>query len=258
MIKPDESYRNFMVRLDTSHRQLVEHGITLSEEVQGWFLMRQLGLDQPSDSHEARRLRGRWIRSRAELARFGPLLVNCTGLSCTDFSKPRGGALPKFAGKTAATFWKCPGQEDQSWIQGCSQRAEQRADGRRVAATRVMKGRIDFIKSKTRCHICKQLGHWRRETSTTNDVRYTGVLSFDEYQDLKPIAEVMVAERQDEQRARASGLMENQRRRQEGVANPPEVQDGHVCARGCPRMPGGCEPAAAGASRCTTWAARPR
>ena len=50
MIKPGESYRNFMVRLDTAHRKLAEHGITLPEEVQGWFLMRKLGLDLPSES----------------------------------------------------------------------------------------------------------------------------------------------------------------------------------------------------------------
>ena len=35
MIKHGESYRNFMVRLDTSNKKLVEHGITLPEEVQG-------------------------------------------------------------------------------------------------------------------------------------------------------------------------------------------------------------------------------
>ena len=50
MIKPGEAYRNFMVRLDTSYRKLVQHGIELPDEVQGWFLMRKLGLDQASES----------------------------------------------------------------------------------------------------------------------------------------------------------------------------------------------------------------
>ena len=47
-IKGGESYRNFMVRLDTAHRRLPQHGITLPGEVQGWFLLRKFRMEANS------------------------------------------------------------------------------------------------------------------------------------------------------------------------------------------------------------------
>ena len=49
-IKVGQSYRNFMVRLDTAHRRLTQHGITLPEEVQGWFVLRKLRMEANSEA----------------------------------------------------------------------------------------------------------------------------------------------------------------------------------------------------------------
>ena len=76
-----------------------------------------------------------------------------------------------------------------------------------------IRGKIDMIKAKTRCHICKQVGHWRREcpqrnnarakssaipsttgSSVTSDVNYTDYLSFDEFWREETIPEVLAVE----------------------------------------------------------------
>ena len=49
-IKPGETYRNFLVRLDTAQRKLNQHEIKLPEEVQGWFVLRKLRLDTTSEA----------------------------------------------------------------------------------------------------------------------------------------------------------------------------------------------------------------
>ena len=48
--KPGETYRNFLVRLNSSQRKLSQHEIKLSEEVQGWFVLRKLRLDTMSEA----------------------------------------------------------------------------------------------------------------------------------------------------------------------------------------------------------------
>ena len=40
-----ESFKNFVARQDNVHRRVVQHGIKLPEEVQGWFLLKKLHLD---------------------------------------------------------------------------------------------------------------------------------------------------------------------------------------------------------------------
>ena len=49
-IKQGETYRNFLVRLDTAYRKLVQHGVELPSEVQGWFLMRKLHLESSAEA----------------------------------------------------------------------------------------------------------------------------------------------------------------------------------------------------------------
>ena len=49
-IKAGESYRNLTIRADTAYRNLQEVGVKLPEEVRGWFLLRKLALDKSSEA----------------------------------------------------------------------------------------------------------------------------------------------------------------------------------------------------------------
>ena len=48
--KKKKKKKKIMVKLETAYRKLLEHGITLPDEVQGWFLITKFGLDSPSES----------------------------------------------------------------------------------------------------------------------------------------------------------------------------------------------------------------
>eukprot|EP00435_Cladocopium_sp_Y103_P023289 s3061_g5.t1 len=45
VIKQGETYRQFIVRLETTYRHLTQHNITLPDEVKGWLLLKKLCLD---------------------------------------------------------------------------------------------------------------------------------------------------------------------------------------------------------------------
>lgn len=49
-IRGGESMKNFCTGVATSHRKLQDQGVTLPEEVQGWFLMRKLHLDASQEA----------------------------------------------------------------------------------------------------------------------------------------------------------------------------------------------------------------
>ena len=257
MIQPGEGCGNFMVRLGTSYRKLVQHGIELPEEVQGWFLMRKFGLDQASES----------------------MLLTATGgsLKKTEvvkavkaiFPQGKGGNVKKTDVFVAEETPLEPGSvpkdmepdeegDDQNEVQeifkivaeqlqaesdyeeeGASDVFETYRDimkkiqdkkvGRRFKRAGKgsgkgtassswqlqgsIRGKIELIKAKTRCHICKQLGHWRREcpqknqnrarssnatstagSSTASDVHYTDHLAYDEFRRVDTIPEVLAAE----------------------------------------------------------------
>ena len=50
MFKQNETYRQYMVRLDSTYKHLKSHGVELPLEVRGWFLMRKLCLDQTQEA----------------------------------------------------------------------------------------------------------------------------------------------------------------------------------------------------------------
>jgi len=49
-IKPNETYRNFVTRVDTAYRGLQRHKIELPDEVRGWIVLRKLALDSTSEA----------------------------------------------------------------------------------------------------------------------------------------------------------------------------------------------------------------
>ena len=50
MIKQGETYRQFIVRLETTYRHLASHNIELPSEVKGWFLLKKLCLDSTQEA----------------------------------------------------------------------------------------------------------------------------------------------------------------------------------------------------------------
>ena len=266
IMKPGEGYRNFMVRLETSYRKLLQHGIELPEEIQGWFFMRKLGSDQASES----------------------MLLTVTGgsLKKTEVVKAVKAIFPQGKGgnvKKTEVFVAEETPPEEGFVQNDMEQDEENDDhgevqeifeivaeqlqaeshyeeeeefwmylkrtaasGRRSKTRRYRdirkkiqdkkvgrgfkgagkksrrgaasgswqvqgssQGKIEMIKAKTRCHICKQLGHWSREclersknrakssnatsaagSSMASDVHYTDHLAYDEFRKADTIPEV--------------------------------------------------------------------
>lgn len=49
-IKPQETYRKYITKLDVAYRGLTRHNVELPPEVRGWILMRKLGLESTAEA----------------------------------------------------------------------------------------------------------------------------------------------------------------------------------------------------------------
>ena len=49
-IKEGESYRTFIIRLETAYKGLVRHEVKLPNEVKGWMLLRKLAMDPKAEA----------------------------------------------------------------------------------------------------------------------------------------------------------------------------------------------------------------
>ncbi|CAE7633612.1 GIP [Symbiodinium pilosum] len=209
MIKPGESYRNFMVRLDTAHRKLAEHGITLPEEVQGWFLMRKLGLDLPSESMVLTATSGSLKKSEV------------TKAIKAIFPQGKGGAVKRSdvfvleelgeQGMTGAEAEQPPEEDGQEEVQEIfeivADQVQQHSDyeedealdvfesyrdiKKKVQDKKTSRGFKGSGKAQGKGRARSSGGSSAAASSTTNDVHFTDVLSFNEYQSLDTVAEVL-------------------------------------------------------------------
>ncbi|CAE7879526.1 GIP, partial [Symbiodinium microadriaticum] len=187
-IRPGESYRNMTVRLDTSYRRLQEHSVELPEEVRGWFLLQKLKLDQAAQALLLTSTKGSLKYSeinKAVQAIFPQgVAASTTGRTREVFSA-EGDETMDIESENAEDVYEAIAEQFQladeyeeedaldvfETYKDIRRRVQEKKLGRgykghqdgdwKLSGT--LKGKLELMKSKTRCHVCKELGHWKRE-----------------------------------------------------------------------------------------------
>ncbi|CAE7898284.1 unnamed protein product, partial [Symbiodinium sp. KB8] len=187
-IRPGETYRNLEVRLQTAYRRLQEHAIELPPEVRGWFLMRKLQLDASAEAlvmtHTKGSLKHEEV-TRAIQAIFPQgVAKNVHGKTKEVFeADDHGGTVD--AEETAEDVFQAVADQVQSadeyddedaldvfeTYKEVRKRVQQKKLGRgykndesnqwKLSGT--VRGKVELLKSKTKCHLCHERGHWKRE-----------------------------------------------------------------------------------------------
>ena len=188
-IRSGETFRNMTVRLDSAYRRLQEHSVELPSEVRGWFLLRKLQLDQSSEAEVLTHTKG---SSKYED-------VNKAIQSIFPQGSAKSGAKVKevYEAEVVSTVNEDESEEtiDEVFqaVADQVQAAEEYDDedalevfetykevrkrmqdknmGRGYrkepkqswSLTGTVKGKIETLKSRTRCHLCEEKGHWKRE-----------------------------------------------------------------------------------------------
>ncbi|CAE7664462.1 GIP [Symbiodinium sp. CCMP2592] len=188
-IRPGESYRNLTIRLDTSYRRLQEHSVELPEEVRGWFLLQKIKLDQASQAMLLTSTKGSLNRY------FHGVASNAVGKTKEVFTA-EGDELEYDMEESAADVYEAiAGQFQQAeeyddedaldvfeTYKDIRRRVQQKKLGRGYKGhqggdwklTGTLKGKLDMLKSKTKCHLCKEVGHWKRECPKQSQMAGSG------------------------------------------------------------------------------------
>ena len=189
-IRQGETFRQFVVRLETTYRKLSEHGIELPAPVKGWFSHEkdELGHDSGSaDPHShLRSLKYEDVTTAlSKVLPEGKCLVQPKSRDIF-ISEDHEGEPPEAYGieENAAEVFEAVAemvQEGEGDYEDALDAYETYAEIRKrmqsqkvsrgfrtappqhLHLTGTMQAKIQQIKDKTRCHICRQFGHWKRE-----------------------------------------------------------------------------------------------
>ncbi|CAE7833538.1 rluD [Symbiodinium sp. KB8] len=191
-IRANESYRNLTVRLETAYRRLQEHSVELPEEVRGWFLSRKLQLDPSSEAMILTHTRGslsyKDVNGAVQAIFPQGVSKSGSGKSKEVFEAIADGgdsAGELDDGEGEDVFQAVADQiqaqdeyDDEDAIEvfetyaDIRRKMQQKKMGRgyrsnpapaKWALTGTVRGKIEQLKAKSRCHICQQTGHWKRE-----------------------------------------------------------------------------------------------
>ena len=231
-IKPGESFQQFLARYDAAIRRLREQKVELPKEVRGFMLIKKLRLESQQESMLLTYTTGnleveqvtKAVRSvfpegrggtksqkdifqaeddRSELSGQQPEAYILDGeneaqeameviadqhqskdaeddeeaVECFESyaevrkkilekKKLRGFSTPSYSGRNGPGTWKLTG---------------------------TVNGKLEMLKSRTRCHICKQMGHWKRECPQKRGTSSSGA-SADKNKKEAMVAEVLVVD----------------------------------------------------------------
>eukprot|EP00435_Cladocopium_sp_Y103_P061432 s737_g23.t1 len=198
-IKQNETYRNFIIRLDTAYRGLTRHKVELPEPVRGWILMRKLSLDATSEALIMTSTKGS-LKYPEIVEALKALFPNGRGSGSSNSSKSRdkevfiaGEAEPEGHRTEPTDETEDPlevmeaiafqAQEHSDYdsedvldvyenYASIRKKMQEKRMGRGYRAPQVdqqwklegnVQGRLSLLKAKTKCHICRRTGHWKRE-----------------------------------------------------------------------------------------------
>ncbi|CAE7298082.1 GIP [Symbiodinium sp. CCMP2592] len=187
-IKSGESYRNMMVRMDTSYRRLQEHSVELPAEVRGWFLVRKLQLDSASEALVMTHTKGSLKHedvTRAIQAIFPQGIAKNVSSKVKEVYEAETVEADNDAADNVDDVFQAVADQVQSadeyddedaldvfeTYKDVRKRVQQKRLGRgykndmggqwKLSGT--VKGKLEMLKSKTKCHLCQERGHWKRE-----------------------------------------------------------------------------------------------
>ena len=184
-IKPNEEFRAFIVRLESTYRLLVTHGCELPKEVRGWLLMKKMHLDQTQEALILTAAKGN-LDYREVVQAIHAVFPHGKGQSTK--SKDVFMAADTYEVESSSdeheVFETLQGIADQVQDQDdydseeaidvfenykdIKRRVQDKKMGRgfkkeKWNITGSIKAKVEALKSRTRCHTCNKLGHWKKE-----------------------------------------------------------------------------------------------
>ena len=198
-IKSQESFRNYIIKLDTAYKGLVRHNVDLPAEVRGWILMRKLSLDATSEALLLTATKGsikydHVVKALRDVFPHGQGNPSTKSkdkevfLADDDESKPEGGHEHDGGSEEPAEVMEIVAsqvQENSDYesedgleifetYMSVRKKIQEKKIGRgyknpvpRDEKTWKLegsiRGKIELLKQKTRCHHCRRVGHWKKE-----------------------------------------------------------------------------------------------
>ena len=193
-IRPGETFQQFIARFDAAQRKLKEQKVTLPKEVQGFFLLRKLRLDSTQESLVLTATRGS--------LEIKDILDNVRGIfpegrgsaksqkevfQTEDAVSGDGGAPSRDEGEDLEEVlevitdpYQSGGEEEEvldvfeSYTEIRKKLLEKKKmrgfvpqggkdDPSQWRLSGTVRGKLEVLKSKTKCHACHKYGHWKRE-----------------------------------------------------------------------------------------------
>ena len=192
-IRPGETYRNLTVRLDTSYRRLKEHAVELPDEVKGWFLLQKMQLEQSAQAMVLTATKGSLKYAEVDKAIqsiFPQGTARNSSAKTKEVFAAEGAELSSVEEESAEDVYEAIAEAMQAMeeyddeeavdvfetYKDIRRRVQQKKLGRGYKGhqggdwklTGTVKGKLELLKSKTKCHICKETGHWKRECPKRN------------------------------------------------------------------------------------------
>ena len=200
-IKNLETYRNFVIRMDTAYRGLTRHKVELPEPVRGWILLKKLLLDSTSEALIMTSTSGS-LNYTDVLGAFKAVFPNGQGPGVNPGkSKDKEIFIAQEDSETPneATELEVPGNDDfLEVMEAVATQAQEQSDYESEDALEVfenyssirkkmqekktsrgfrqvnttekqwklegsVQGKLSLLKAKTRCHHCRRMGHWKKE-----------------------------------------------------------------------------------------------
>ncbi|CAL1167422.1 unnamed protein product [Cladocopium goreaui] len=189
-IRQNETFRQFVVRLETTYKKLAEHGIELPPTVKGWMLMKKMNLDMTQEALILTSTSGslKYEDVTTALTKVLPegkclVQVKSKDIFVTENQEDEPREVYVQEDEAADVFeavaemvQECEGEyEDALDAYETYAEIRKRMQSQKVARgfrtpptphlhlTGTMQAKIQQMKDKTRCHICRALGHWKRE-----------------------------------------------------------------------------------------------
>ena len=195
VIRPGEEFRSFIVRLESTYRLLITHSVELPKKVRGWFLLRKMHLDQTQEAMILTATQGS-LDYKAVVSAIHAMFPNGKGqvVKAKDrdvfLAAEKSDGEEEHGGDPSEVYEALQGVADQ--VQGQSdydsedavevfetyrdirRRVQEKKMGRGFTSktqseagkwniTGSIRAKVEALKGKTRCHLCKQLGHWKKE-----------------------------------------------------------------------------------------------
>ena len=231
-IKPGESFQQFLARYDAAVRRLREQKVELPKEVRGFMLIKKLRLESQQESMLLTYTTGnleveqvtKAVRSVFPEGRGGTKsqkdIFQAEDVVSESSSQPTEAYIPEGENEIQEVMEVIAEQhqlkdveDDEEAVECFESYAEVRkkilekkklrgfstpSSSSRSGAgtwklTGTVNGKLEMLKSRTRCHICKQMGHWKRECPQKKGTGSSGMM-LDKNKKEAMMAEVLVVE----------------------------------------------------------------